>query len=123
MHWRKILDRCFGLIVAGLAAYGLLNAFFPRFHNDWSCESSKPETAAQIAGFADARSQKAASCTASQKRCQFLIHDNFDGTFRVSLNFVREDFFEGCVIESQDMEVFVYNREGRLVGIEEPPYG
>ena len=116
---RKILNIAFGLIVGGFALYAL----FPRFQNDFSCESSAPANAAQSAGLADARARKAALCPGSRRGCKFVIGEDPDGSFRVSLYFVATDFFEGCTFKDQDSEVFVYGRDGKLVRIEGAPYG
>ena len=119
MRARRILDVVFGLLVASIASYIL----FPRFRNDSSCDSSVPKNSAQSAALADARSRKAVVCPDSQRRCQFVIDEDPDGSLRISLYFVRTDFFEGCTFEHQDSEVFVYSREGEFVRIEGAPYG
>ena len=118
MGVRKILNVAVGLVVVGIVLYAL----FPRFGNDLSCDSSVPLNSAQSAGLADARLRKASICADSQHHCMFGIYADPDGTFRVSVYFVERDFFEGCVSKGQDIEVFVYSRDGEFVGTEEAPY-
>jgi hypothetical protein len=118
MGVRKILNVTVGLIIVGIVLYAL----FPRFRNDWSCDSSVPLNSAQSTGLDDARSRKANICSDSQHHCMFGIDADSDGTFRVSVYFVETDFFEGCVSKGQDEEVFVYSRDGKFVGTEGAPY-
>lgn len=119
MRPRKILDVLFGLFIACFALYGL----FPRFHNDSSCDNSVPANSAQSAALADARLRKTRVCSGSQTRCQFVIGEEPDGSFRISLYFVETDFFAGCTFKDQDSDVFVYSRDGGFVRITEPPFG
>jgi hypothetical protein len=114
----KILNVAVGLTIVGIVLYAL----FPRFRNDWSCESSVPLNSAQSTGLDDARSRKANVCSDSQHHCKFSILADPDGTFRVSIYFVEMDFFEGCVSKGQDIEVFVYSRDGKFVRTEGAPY-
>ena len=116
MGVRKILNVAFGLIVVGVFSYAL----FPRFRNDWSCDSSVPLNAAQSIALDDARLRKASICSDSQHHCKFGIYADADGTFRVSVSFVETDFFEGCVSKGQDRQVLIYSRDGKFVGTEEP---
>ena len=119
MAGRKILGITFGLVLAGTSLYIL---FLPRFQNHWNCESSVPLNTAQAKGLEDARSRTANACSASRRRCKFGIVADPDGTFRVSLDFVDESFFEGCNLKGRHSEVFVYGREGQLLRMEEPPF-
>jgi hypothetical protein len=115
---RKSLNVVVGLIVVGIVLYAL----FPRFRNDWSCDSSVPLNSAQSKGLDDARARKANICSDLPQHCKYGIRADPDGTFRVSIYFVERDFFEGCVSKGQDLEVFVYDREGKYVGTEGAPY-
>jgi hypothetical protein len=118
MRPRKALAIAIGLFVTTFALYAL----FPRFRNGFSCNSSVPSNSAEAAGLEDARFRKANVCSRSKQLCQFGIYADIDGTFRVSLYFVETDFFEGCVQQEQDLEVFVYSREGTFLRTEEAPY-
>lgn len=118
MRARKILDLLFGLFIASFALYAL----FPRFHNDFSCDNSVPTNSAQSAALADARSRKSMVCSGSQTRCKFVIGEDPDGSFRISLYFVATDFFAGCTFKDQDSDVFVYSRDGGFVRVTEPPF-
>ncbi len=115
MNGRKVLRVCFGFLATGL----LLDALFPRFHNHQSCEGSVPTNVVQIAGINDARTRKAAACTASRERCKFVIGNHPDGSFENYLNYVHEDFFRGCIID-QGSQIMYYSREGRFLCVEEP---
>ena len=118
MRARKVLNIAFVLLAASFAIYGL----FPRFENDFSCDSSVPKNAAQATALADARSRKTRACSSSQRLCKFLISDEPDGFVRVSLYYVESSFFDGCVFKEQDLEVFAYSREGKFARIEGAPY-
>jgi hypothetical protein len=119
MRARKILNVVFGLLVASFALYAL----FPRFRNDFSCDSSLPTNSAQSAALADARSRRVTLCSGSQRHCKFVVSQDSDGWLRFSLYFVEANFFEGCIFKDQDSEVFVYTRAGEFVRIEGAPYG
>src|SRR5258708_22153744 len=118
MGVRKILNVAVGLTIVGIVLYAL----FPRFRNDWSCDSSVPLNSAQSTGLDDARSRKVNICSDSKQHCKFGIHADPDGTLRVSVYFVEMDFFEGCVSKGQDLEVYIYSSEGKFVGTEEAPF-
>jgi hypothetical protein len=118
MRIRNVVKVVLGLLCASLAFYAL----FPRFGNDYSCDSSVPTDPAQITALADARSRKAKACSGSQGLCKFEVSQDPDGLLRVSLYFVEANFFEGCIFKEQDIEVFVYTRAGEFVRIEEAPY-
>jgi hypothetical protein len=118
MGARKILNVAFGLMVIIIFLYAL----FPRFRNDWSCESSVPLNPAQSIGLDDARARRASICSDSRHHCKFAIDADPDGTFRVSVYFFETDFFEGCISRGQDIQVLVYSRDGKFVGTEEAPY-
>ena len=123
MGVRKLPSVIFGILIASLALYILVPAYFPRLRNDLSCENSVPANSAQMAALNSVRSQKAALCSNSRQLCKFDIDGNDDGSFSISLYLVESNFFEGCIYDSQDLDVFIYTREGKLVRIEKPPYG
>lgn len=118
MRVRKIVKVVLGLFCASLAVYAL----FPRLQNDYSCDSSVPTDAGQIAALADARARKAKVCSGSQGLCKFVVNLDPDGLLRVSLYFVDDNFFDGCIFKNQDIDVFVYTRAGAFVCIDGAPY-
>ena len=119
MTIRKILSVVLGLVLAAIC----LSIMFPRFGNDFSCDSDVPSSTAQQIALDDARARTAPVCKASNKRCQCAVSTDLDGTLKVSLYFVQHDFFEGCVWHGQHSEVLVYRQDGLFVGTEEAPYG
>jgi len=115
LRGRQFLMICVGLFLASLILYAL----FPLLWSDRGCENSTPEDSAQLAGIDDASTRKAVLCAASQERCQFRLSSNSDGSFTVSLDFVRGSLFKGCIFVAQDHQEMVYSREGRFLHIEE----
>ena len=109
----------FGLLLAGLGLYIL---FLPRIQNDSSCDSSVPASAVQSAALADVRARKSKVCSGEPGHCQFVISQKADGTFEISSFFVEVEFFDGCVVKEQDLQVFEFGADGKLIRIGEPPY-
>ena len=107
----------------GFGVVGLVNALFPRLHNDLSCDDSRPANSAQQSALRDARSRSAAECTTLRVRCKFAIHDQTDGLLRISPFVVETDFLEGCIYKDSSLDTFVYDRNGKFVRTEEAPYG
>jgi len=122
---RKILDVSFGVLVVGLGFFGLVDAFFPRFRNNSSCNDSTPTNAVQQAALSDARSRAAVECATSRVHCKFDIDESSDadGSFRISPYVVETNFFEGCIYKDFRLNIFVYDRDGTFVRTEEAPYG
>jgi hypothetical protein len=113
-----------------LATFWAISMIFPRIHNDETCESDVPNSSAESLAMVDTRQRMHAACSRPATLCRLRIDDaradrpfGKDGLIRISAQFVRKDFFDGCLFEHQHHEIFVYGRDGRFVTIEAAPYG
>lgn len=112
------------MLVVGFGSAGIVNAVFPRLHNDLSCSDSAPENAAQRAALQDARSRASAVCLEPGTKCIFVVGaDPFlDTSLRVSPVVVETDFFEGCLYRDSSLDSFIYDSNGKFMRTEGAPY-
>lgn len=76
-----------------------------------------------MAVLAKPRSRKPSIFSQAHARCRFWFSPGDDDTIQVSLELVRNDFFEGCVVEDRDDEILVYSRDGKFVRVDPAPFG
>jgi len=123
---RKVIDATFVTLVVVFGAYGILDAFFPRLHNERKCDNDEPRNRAELTALNDARARAAAVCEAPYKRCLFWIDDGSyrpDHRLRISAVGFKSDLFEGCIHLDYLTVVYVYDQNAKLVATEEAPYG
>jgi len=94
---------------------------FPRVDNNFSCDDSVPANAVEKAALDEVRSMMSGTC-ASAHRCKFVIADEEPQSFSINSMIVHSDFFEGCVYDSANAPVYVYNREGKVIRIDHSNY-